>query len=192
MRFYWLWNLIQDTYIFIIAIWLIVAVILKGSRYNKLYLIVSAVIYILILLYITLLGRTASTEYKMELSFLWEYRLALSGHIGWWVQIFDNIMLFVPMGWPWGGLREQRGGLSQDEIKKNWVGENGTAGEKLKRLKASLFGLCASLIIELCQLVFKLGLFEFDDILNNTVGMIVGYGLYLRLGRTERDILHNL
>lgn len=196
MRFYWLWNLIQDTYIFIIAIWLIVAVILKGSRHNKLYLMVSDVIYILILLYVTLLGRTASTEYKMELSFLWEYRLALSGHTGWWVQIFDNIILFVPMGWLWGGLRsglrEQRGGLSQDEIKKNRVGENGTAGEKLKWLKAILFGLCASLIIELCQLVFKLGLFEFDDILNNTVGMIVGYGMYLRLGRTERDTLHNL
>lgn len=171
--------MIEESYIFIIVIWLTVAVILKGSRHNKTYLTVSAVIYILILLYVTLLGRTASIEYKMELSFLWEYRLALSGHTGWWVQIFDNIMLFVPMGWLWGGLREQPDGLSQDEIKKNKI--------RTQWLKAIFFALCASSTIELCQLVFKLGLFEFDDILNNTIGMIVGYGVYLRLGRTERD-----
>lgn len=196
MHLQFFWNIIKDTYIFIILAWLITAILLKHQRYYKTYLTVSAVIYILILLYVTLLGRTASMEYKMELSFLWEYRLALSGHTGWWAQIFDNIMLFVPMGWLWGGLRsglrEQRGGLLQERTKDSRTVENGTAGEKLKWLKAIIFGLCASLIIELCQLVFKLGLFEFDDILNNTVGMIAGDGVYLRLGRTGRGTLHNL
>lgn len=128
-------------------------------------------VYVVVLLYVTLLGRTASSEYKMELSFLWEYRLALSGNNAWWVQIFDNIMLFVPMGWLYGGIREVYVKSPQDR-RKNSVWS-----------KVILLGLGASSAIELCQLMFKLGLFEFDDILNNTIGMMVGYGLHHLLER---------
>ncbi len=194
MKSYWLWNLIKETYIFIIVIWLIVSVILKGSRHYKTYLTLSAVIYTLLLLYLTLLGRKASTEYKMEFSFLWEYRLALSGDTGWWIQILDNIMLFVPMGWLYGGLKEcnppqgnrSQGGTENGRTRDNITAENGTSRGKLKWLKAILFGLCASSSIELCQLVFRLGLFEFDDILNNTVGMMTGYGVYRVISRHYR------
>lgn len=31
--------------------------------------------------------------------------------------------------------------------------------------------------VELCQLVFRLGLFELDDIFNNTMGMLLGYAI---------------
>lgn len=155
LRIYWLWNLIEDFHIIFIIAWILVSVVLKGSRHNRKYLAFSAVIYTLVLLYVTLLGRTVKSEYQMELSFLWEYRLALQGNTGWWMQIFDNIMLFVPMGWLYGAMRRRA----------SWM-------------RAIFFGACMSLFIELSQLVFKLGLFEFDDILNNTVGMIVGYSVY--------------
>lgn len=154
--FYWLWNLIKNFYIFIIAAWIFVSVILKGSRYNRKYLIFSAAIYTLVLLYVTLFGRTVKSEYQMELSFLWEYRLALQGNVSWWMQIFDNIMLFVPMGWLYGAMRRR----------SSWK-------------KALAVGACTSLAIEIVQLIFKLGLFEFDDILNNTLGMMMGYGMYV-------------
>lgn len=130
--------------------------ILKGSRYNRKYLIFSAAIYTLVLLYVTLFGRTVKSEYQMELSFLWEYRLALQGNVSWWMQIFDNIMLFVPMGWLYGAMRRR----------SSWK-------------KALAVGACTSLAIEIVQLIFKLGLFEFDDILNNTLGMMMGYGMYV-------------
>lgn len=71
-------------------------------------------------------------------------------------------MLFVPMGWLYGSVRSN----------KNFK-------------KAALFGLCISALIESCQLVFKLGLFEFDDILNNTIGMMIGYGLHYLLERNR-------
>lgn len=158
-----LWNIIQETCIFIIIAWFIIAVALRTHRHYRKYLTVSAVIYILVLLYVTLLGRTVKSESQMELSFLWEYQLALSGNTGWWIQIFDNIMLFVPMGWLFGTLKSNT----------NFKG-------------SALFGLCVSLFIDLSQLVFKLGLFEFDDILNNTIGMMVGYGLYRLLERKCR------
>lgn len=160
MRGYFIWNIIQDTYIFIIVLWLIVAVALRNRRHYKTYLAVSAVIYMLVLLYVTLLGRTAKSEPQMELSFLWEYQLALSGSVYWFSQIFDNIMLFVPMGWLYGAMKSN----------KNFK-------------RAALFGLCVSALIESCQLVFKLGLFELDDILNNTIGMMIGYGLHYLLER---------
>lgn len=170
-----LWNLIQDTYIFIIASWLLAAIFLgkksrkAGHRHShyRAFLMLSAAVYTLVLLYVTLLCRTAKTEYQMELSFLWEYRLALQGNFSWWMQIFDNIMLFLPMGWLYGGINDLKARNFRSRL-----GRNGSWKTAL------LFGLCASAAIELCQLVFKLGLFEFDDILNNGIGMMTGYGLY--------------
>lgn len=150
-----MWNIIQNYYIFAIVAWIVVAVAMRDHEHYKKYLIISAVVYAAVLLYVTLLGRTAKSEYQMELSFLWEYRLALQGKTGWWFQIFDNIMLFLPMGWIYGSLKK------------------GTCW-----WKAAVFGACISFSIELAQLVFKLGLFEFDDILNNTIGMTIGYGVY--------------
>lgn len=37
-----------------------------------------------------------------------------------------------------------------------------------------LLGLITSLIIEFIQLALELGLFELDDIINNTIGTIIG------------------
>ncbi len=47
-----------------------------------------------------------------------------------------------------------------------------------KRKKTILFGLCLSLLVELAQLAFSKGFFDFDDILLNTLGTVVGYGIY--------------
>lgn len=90
----------------------------------------------------------------MELAFLWEYRLALEGNYSWWMQIFDNIMLFVPMGWLYGEVRD----------KTTWI-------------RAFLLGVVGAGWVEILQLVLKLGLFEWDDIFNNTIGMMLGYGI---------------
>lgn len=38
-----------------------------------------------------------------------------------------------------------------------------------------------SLIIEVMQLIFRRGWFEFDDVINNTLGGIIGYWMYLWL-----------
>ena len=42
-----------------------------------------------------------------------------------------------------------------------------------------------SLSIELCQLVFHMGLFEFDDIINNTIGAILGFIISERIPLTN-------
>jgi glycopeptide antibiotics resistance protein len=43
---------------------------------------------------------------------------------------------------------------------------------------------CAcSLSVELVQWCFRLGLFEFDDVLDNTLGAVAGYAIYLLVQR---------
>lgn len=67
----------------------------------------------------------------------------------------------------------------------------GAAGDERKKYRTVLFGFCLSLIVELSQLVFSKGYFDLDDILLNTVGTVIGYGLYklilCREPKTQND-----
>lgn len=64
--------------------------------------------------------------------------------MGYWSDIVLNILLFVPLGMLVGGKR------------------------------AIIIGITLSLYIEFCQYVFVLGYCEIDDILNNTMGTVLG------------------
>lgn len=44
--------------------------------------------------------------------------------------------------------------------------------------KVALVGVLASLSIEIIQLITRLGYADVDDLINNTVGALIGYGLY--------------
>ena len=72
-------------------------------------------------------------------------------------QILYNVLVFIP----WGILLPA---LVQVKRKFRFV-VLGTVG--------------ISLAIEVTQLVFKLGLFEFDDVIHNTLGAVIGYGVWL-------------
>lgn len=64
-----------------------------------------------------------------------------------------NILLFIPLGYLWkvGFLYHKR-----------WY-------------NAALWGMMSSLLIEIIQLVFCLGWFDIDDLINNTLGAVIGY-----------------
>lgn len=76
-------------------------------------------------------------------------------------QIYANIILFIPLGFLMG-------------IKIGW--------------KGILVGSGISLIIELIQLATRRGLFEFDDIVHNTAGAVVGLGLWVSMKRVLDSI----
>lgn len=137
------------------------------------FLLISILLYTLALLYVTLLSREFKEELHYELSFLWEYRRAFDftegriiiKNILWAQEIRDNILLFTPMG------------VLYSELYTSHLAKR----RKHKHLcwwKAMLFGFSISMTIELIQLIFRLGLFEFDDMFNNTIGMMLGYGFY--------------
>ena len=118
--------------------------------------------------WLTLGSRTARPEPSANTELLWSYResLVLFGesprvsNSSLLAEIVLNALLFVPLGallpfaWP-ARLRGLRGAV----------------------LVAAI-GACASLAIELSQLLFHLGLFEFDDVLNNTLGAVARYAAY--------------
>lgn len=71
-------------------------------------------------------------------------------------NIVVNILLFVPLGF-----------LLPLGIKR------------LRKFSATgSLGLLITIIIELLQIVTKRGIFEFDDILNNFLGTMIGYGIF--------------
>jgi len=120
------------------------------------------VIYIVLLAYFLFFseryGRTiTSDDYKYNLVLFKEVRrfilyrkeLGLESFI---VNIFGNVLAFVPFGFV----------LPIISISNR------------KLLNITLLSLEFSLTIELIQLIFKVGIFDVDDILMNTMGGILG------------------
>lgn len=48
----------------------------------------------------------------------------------------------------------------------------------IKWWKVLLTGFCMSMSIEVLQLVFKIGFSELDDVMHNTLGCVIGYGVF--------------
>lgn len=67
-------------------------------------------------------------------------------------QIIANVLMFIPLGFLAGSLWKWKGGV---------------------------IGVGFSVAIELIQLISKRGLFEFDDILHNTLGTLIGVSIHM-------------
>ena len=116
-------------------------------------------IVVAVILWVTVLGRESYIENSLVFepfhafySFVKDIqdgRLRISGNF------IGNIILFIPVGvlLPFTGLGN-------------------------KCLKTGLMGLCFSIIIEATQLVTHRGFFEIDDLILNTIGALIGYGIY--------------
>lgn len=123
-------------------------------------------VYITVLLGGTLLGRTIGEERQIQWLLFWSYRevlLTRSKALAW--QMVYNVIVFIP----WGML-----------LPKVWT--------KVCNIywimgSVALF----SFSIEVLQLVFKLGLFEFDDVFHNTLGAIIGYGVWLAVRKWKKN-----
>ena len=87
-------------------------------------------------------------------------------NIGMLYDILLNILLFVPFG---------------VLLKLTF--------RKIKVLVGWLVGFGFSMAIELCQLVFHLGLFEWDDMLHNSLGCLIGCAVALAVEAIRVRIL---
>ena len=113
---------------------------------------------------LTLMGREYNPySQRFELEVFWSYKKAILEKNSYFaVEIVCNIMLFIPWGFMMPFLFKQF-------EKPSWI------------LTAAVL---ASFCIELVQGIFCLGLFEFDDIINNVLGALIGWGIYRTLKRT--------
>ena len=78
-------------------------------------------------------------------------------------NIVLNILLFVPLGFLLP--------IYSDKLKKAY--------------KVVGIGLAVTTIIEIIQYITKLGIFEIDDILNNTLGTLIGYSVFMMYTKTK-------
>lgn len=105
---------------------------------------------------LTLLSRQAGPHAMMELELFWSYRMISAGNKGMFFEVFWNVVLFMPYGF-----------LASicSKSKAKWT--------------VFLSGSLLSVAIELTQLFSHRGLFEYDDIVHNTLGTVVGIALCL-------------
>lgn len=102
----------------------------------------------------TLLDRMDTGVSLLSLDFLWTWKRAFEGSVKYQYFIVGNIMLFVPYGMVVTSLFPK-------EKRRWWI--------------ALLIGIATSGCIEVAQMVFHAGLCELDDVILNTIGMLVGY-----------------
>lgn len=129
----------------------------KKLNKGKAFLWCVFVIYLVVVIGVTMLSRGNFYGNAKIYPLFYSYRDAWNDFsITEWRNIILNICMFVPFGVFVPML--------------------------LKRLdsfwKVFVCGLCLTLFIECSQLLLKRGVFEPDDLLGNTVGAMIGYGLF--------------
>ena len=125
-------------------------------------LIILLVVYIICVLYLTLVCRQSQGRI-LELVPFWSYAEAIRGQQGMWFQIAANIALFVPLGMLAGGIRSNNKVI----------------------IPAAIVGLALSIVIETCQYIFAIGTCEIDDLIDNTAGAVIGALILLLLKRLK-------
>ena len=135
--------------------------------------------YLLLNLYFTLLMREPSKDRLVTLVPLRSYFAVL----GWDIQTFSAVGQLLHGAWeePIAFAFEPLIGIVQNLILFMPFGFLLYAvTDQPRTARILLFGFLLSLAIELCQLFFRLGWFEVDDILHNVLGTYLGICLYRR------------
>ena len=120
--------------------------------------------YMITVLTSTVLSRSSGTTASYKLDLFWSFRDILAGKGDSWLTTIENIVLFLPFGLLLPELLPGRG----------------------RALATVLLGFAFSLMIEGAQLVLKKGLFELDDIVTNTIGVVLGWLVYVAVARGVR------
>lgn len=105
---------------------------------------------------ITIISRVPSYSSRYIPLLFWTYKAIANGNVKLVSEVFWNIVLFIPIG------------LLIMMLLKS----------KNRRFITVGLGIFLSSIIEIIQLLTHRGLFEFDDIVHNTLGTVLGISIY--------------
>ena len=108
--------------------------------------------YVFLVMSVTVLSRGHLIQNNTLLKPFWSYAALIYGKNKYSIltEIVLNIIMLIPVGF-----------LLPFLVKKHTV----------------LYGFLCSLCIEVFQLVTKRGYFEVDDLIHNTLGVVIGYGM---------------
>lgn len=129
--------------------------------------VVLLTVYIFLIFSATVFSRTAKSDYSYELIPFWSYKEILSGSESLFWQDILNVIMLIPMG--------IMGSVIIGDCE-----EKGTAFKKVV-----FVGFLTSFSIEVLQLILKRGLFEFDDMFHNTIGVVIGCWIYWKMRKKE-------
>lgn len=119
--------------------------------------------YLFLIFCSTVFYRTSGVERKYDLQPFWSYdKPELM------VENVMNVVVFVPIG-----------------ILLGW------AFQKIKWWQVLIVGSLISLSIEVMQFGLKRGFAETDDVMHNTLGCMLGYGVFLIIQGLWRNVLSN-
>lgn len=124
----------------------------KSLIHSSLLLLVE---YVFLLISSTVFFRTYNDSRVHKFRPFWSYYEVQNGNDNFIPEIVMNILVFTPIGFLLG-----------------------CCYRKIRWWKVMLIGFFLSAIIEIMQLVFDKGYAEVDDLIHNTIGCVVGYGLY--------------
>ncbi len=147
----------------------IVDIVDQNNRLKPIKLTLKVILllaYMGIILYETILFRPVYPYMQYELVPFWSYRLAYYGESYYISEILLNYLLYIPLGFLLKAVF--------------W---------RLKWWQCLLICLLSSCAIEVSQLVFRIGLFEWDDMIGNTLGGLIGFNIHVicnRIARTFR------
>lgn len=156
-------GVVAITIIGVLGYFLIYRKLMGGKkRLTKRELIVGAALigYILMVIGVTLLNRGEGFPGRVNFHFLSSYREAWNiFSVRNWQLIILNILMFVPLGILLPLIHE-----------------------KFRQFKWTIgVACCFTLFIELVQYFTRLGIFELDDLFNNVLGAIIGYGVIMSI-----------
>lgn len=145
--------------IFCIGYFVVYKKVCKGTKkldFKKVLWWTIFAFYLLVVISVTMLSRGDFWNSRV-VSLFYSYKEAwVSASASAWRNIVLNILMFVPFGfWLPIGLKHFR---------VFW--------------KTYLAGFAFTLVIETSQLALSHGIFEVADLLNNTVGAMIGFGCY--------------
>lgn len=117
--------------------------------------------YVFVLYCSTVIFRHVSSVREYDFTPFWSYRAYFSGNNPQLLpENIMNVVVFIPVGVLLG--------LSSRSMTWLWT---------------LLIGACLSVGIESLQFIFLRGFSEFDDVMHNTLGCVMGYGLFSLLSR---------
>lgn len=149
------------TLLFSIIYFFIYKKLLKGKKricFKSATIIVIFVGYILMVLYATWFSRSPSGYSSVNLNLFSSYVEAWNNcTLRSWQLLILNIVMFVPFG------------ILLPLVNNKFR----------KIIYSGIVGAFFTLSIELIQFIFNIGVFELDDLLNNFVGVIIGYGIVM-------------
>ncbi|MGN0374466.1 MAG: VanZ family protein [Butyrivibrio sp.] len=151
--------------------------LVKDSTARRVISTVLFIIYMGILVYFLFfaenMGRSVTRDYSMNLMPFKEIKRFLSsrnslGSKAVWMNIAGNVAAFIPFG------------LFIIPV----------SGRNIRFLGAVVMTFNVSLCVEIIQLVTRVGSFDVDDLMLNTLGGVMGAGIYMLYTAIERKSSH--